>query len=442
MTKNKPLTTQERLDLVRKKKAKESAQQTGAQPAPAKAKSAVQKSKKVLSRAAMALQEKERLEAAKTKVEMIAEGIAKRNKAAAKHESVQRNLDAIAERKVKAPKVAVVPVPKVKEQKPMSRDTSHDIFMARNEERDRQHHILIKQAEGIRKRMQQISGRERTKLAEALRDCYGIFQYIEANREPWKFYELLRSYFKVSQDQRVQSNTPDECLLLRYVLTEKTKKQISEYGTVLRYALDNKIAKNDFVRWYTNTTQTKILALARNSNTASTRDRLIRARQLLLRYFDIREEWPLGVMEYPERLAAQQVHLPDDLIFVICRGVRRFDRGSQSDPTNPSQTQLPQAEVRALHFIPPVIDVTNDLVERLARFLVSRLEHFEDEINDVTGTIWANDMTSFLTECELGAAYKASDRWADRMQAAMAEDQIEFNAQRRSIQKLRKEKRG
>ena len=94
MNKNKPLTTQERLELVRIKKAKESASQTNAQLAPAKTKSAVQKSKKVLSRAAMARQEQERLEVAKTKVEKVAEGIAKQNMTAAKLESVQRNLDA------------------------------------------------------------------------------------------------------------------------------------------------------------------------------------------------------------------------------------------------------------------------------------------------------------------------------------------------------------
>jgi plasmid stabilization system protein ParE len=437
MTVEKPLTTQERLALVRKAQAERAAQQPDAMSLSTKAKSVDNKRKMALSRAAIARQEQEWQEAAKTKVEKVAEGIAKRNKAAAKHESVQRNLDAVAQRKAKAPKIDIAPVPKVKEQQPMSRETSYDIFMARTEERDKQHHLLLKQADGIKKRMQQITNRERTKLAEALRDCYGIFEHIEANREPWKFYELLRSYFKVSQDQRIQSNTPDECLLLRYVLTEKSKKQISEYGTVLRYALDNKIAKNDFVRWYTGTTQTKILAAARGSNTASTRDRLMRARQLLQRYFDIREESPLGVMEYPERLAARQVHLPDDLIFVICRGGRRFDRGSGFNPDDPSQNQLPQAEVRALHFIPPIIDVADEIVNRLARYIVPQLEKYEEEIAKKTQQVWANDLTSYLTESELGTAYNSADKWADRMQAAVAEDQQEFAAQRKKIQKIR-----
>lgn len=442
MTDEKPLTSEERLALVRKAQAERADEQPDAMLSSSKAKPAVQKKKKVLSRAALARQEKERQEASKTKLEKIAEGVAKRNKAAAKHGSVQRSLDAVSERKAKAPRIAIAPVPKVKEQQPMNRETSYDIFMAREAERDRQYHLLLKQADGIKKRMQQITNRERTKLAEALRDCYGIFEYIEGNREPWKFYELLRSYFKVSQDQRIQSNTPDECLLLRYVLTEKSKKQISEYGTVLRYALDNKIAKNDFVRWYTETTQTKILAAARGSNTASTRDRLMRAYQLLQRYFDIREEWPLGVMDYPERLAARQVHLPDDLIFVICRGVRRFDRGSGFNPDDPSQTQLPQAEVRALHFIPPVIDVANDLINRLARYIVPQLEKFEEEIAKKTQQVWVNDLTSYLTDSELGAAYNSADKWADRMQAAAAEDQLEFASQRKKIHKQRKQVRG
>lgn len=441
MTNEKPLTAEERLELFRKKQAERAAQQPDTKPAPAEAKSADKKRKKVLSRAALARQEKEKLEASKTKVEKIAESIATRNKVVAKHGSVQRNLDAVSERKDAAPDLKVASVPKVKEQKPMNRDSAYDIFKARIEERDRQHHILLKQADGIKKRMEKISSRERTKLAEALRDCYGIFEHIESNEEPWKFYELLRSYFTVSQEQRVQSNTPDECLLLRYVLVEKSKKQISEYGTVLRYALDNKIAKNDFVRWYTETTQTKILALARRSNTASTRDKLMRARQLLLRYFDIREEWPLGVMEYPERLAARQVHLPNDLIFVICRGVRRFDRGAVVNQDDSSRTQLSQAEVRALHFIPPVIDVADDLINRLARYIVPRLEDFENEVDEKAERVWANDLTSYLTENELGTAFKSADKWADRMQAAIAEDQVAFAAQRKKIQKLRKQSR-
>jgi len=41
----------------------------------------------------------------------------------------------------------------------------------------------------------------------------------------------------------------------------------------------------------------------------------------------------------------------------------------------------------------------------------------------------------------LGAAYKSADYWADRMQAAMAEDQVAFEAQRRKIQKLRNKSR-
>jgi len=46
-----------------------------------------------------------------------------------------------------------------------------------------------------------------------------------------------------------------------------------------------------------------------------------------------------------------------------------------------------------------------------------------------------------LMERELGAAYRSADRWADRMQAAIAEDQQAFEQQRRKIQKMRNKAR-
>ena len=94
-----------------------------------------------------------------------------------------------------------------------------------------------------------------------------------------------------------------------------------------------------------------------------------------------------------------------------------------------------------MHFIPAIIDVTNDILNRIARHIVPRLELFEKQIEEMSEQAWAHDMTNFLMERELGAAYKSADRWADRMQASIAEDQIEFEKKRKKIQKLRNEAR-
>jgi hypothetical protein len=170
-------------------------------------------------------------------------------------------------------------------------------------------------------------------------------------------------------------------------------------------------------------------------------DMINRSRIALLRYFDIQEQWPLGQFDYPEYLAARQVHLPDDLIFVICRGVRKFNRDVYFDPEDPAATRVPMAEISALHFIPTNIDLTNDLITRIARQLVPYIDEIEEEITQKTEQVWAHDMSNLLMERELGAAYKSADRWADRMQASIAEDQIEFEAQRKKIQKLRNKAR-
>jgi uncharacterized protein YaiI (UPF0178 family) len=80
-------------------------------------------------------------------------------------------------------------------------------------------------------------------------------------------------------------------------------------------------------------------------------------------------------------------------------------------------------------------------MNRIARYIEPRLEYFEAEIQQKSEQVWSTDMTNFLTERELGAAYRSADKWADRMQAATQEDQKAFEEQRRKIQKLRNKSR-
>lgn len=424
------LTTQERIDLIKKgsaaQNAKIAAQLEGLPKKPAKTR--LKKHQKVLSQAALKRLELERQEAAKSKTEKLAESIQNRNIELAKHSSVVKNIDAIHERNARKVTAKLNKIEKVKKAAPMNRDTEYEVIQARMRERDLHHHHILKQAESIRNRLSKLTNRQSTKLQEGLRDCYGIYDFIESGKDSWEFYDLLKSYFKTTLT-KIQSNTPNEGLLVRFVFDQKTTKQISEYATVIRYAREINIAKKDFIKWYTDTTQTRILAMARKQVHTSDEEKLRRARVLLLRYFDIQEEWPLGHFEYPAMLAEKKVHLPDDLIFVVARGVRHYDRGSHI------------ANISALHFIPTIIDVSNDIMNRIARQIVPRLEMFEKEIDEKSEQIWANDMTAYLMERELGAAYKSADRWADRMQASIAENQIEFENRRKKIQKLRNEAR-
>jgi hypothetical protein len=435
-------TNQERVDYVLKASAARNAEiaaQVANEPKKS-AKTTPKKQQKALSKAAQQRLEKERQEAAKSKLEKLAESIKNRSTIAAKHSSVVKQVATVTKRNTPVKTAKVKPVPKVKEQSPMARETAFAIFEARIEQRDKEQHHLLKQAETIRNRLSKLSDREKVKTTEGLRDCYGIYETIENSKDGGQLYDILRSYFKATLE-KIQSNTPDEALLVRFIFSKKSKKQVSEYATVLRYARETGIAKNDFVKWYDDTTQTRILSLARKANTADSQELLKRAKIALLRYFDIQEEWPLGRFDYPEYLAAKQVHLPDDLMFVICRGVRKFNRDTYFDPENPAATRVPMAEISALHFIPTNIDLTNDLITRMARLLAPYIDEIEEQINQKTEQVWANDMTNLLMERELGAAYKSADRWADRMQASVAQDQVAFENKRKKIQKLRNQAR-
>jgi hypothetical protein len=404
-----------------------------------KSKPTVKKQRKVLSQAAQQRLGKERLEAQKTQAQKLSESIKRRNSLLSKHDTVAANLEGVQAAAKKEKNIKLAPLKKIRQKAPMKRDSEFEVFQARLKERSDEIHRLLHQATTIKNRMEVLARRETVKFHEALRDCYGIYEHIKSSPEPYAFYDVLRDYFRMQGT--VQSNSPDEGLLVRFVFTKKSNKQISEYATVIRYALQTKVSKADFIKWYTTTTQTRILQKARKDGNAQLNERLARARVLLQRYFDIREQWPLGEFDYPAMLAEKQVHLPDDLIIVICRGVRRFNRDIAFNGDSPGRSVVPLAAISALHFIPPTIDLANDIMDRIARYLEPRLEHFEEEIQQKTEKVWSNDMTNFLMERELGADYRSADRWADRMQASLYEDQQAFEQARKKIQKLRNKAR-
>jgi len=402
----------------------------------ATAKKTVKKQQKILSQAAQKRLEKERLEAQKTKTQKLAESLKRRSTVLAKHDSVVKNLDEVKAAAKHTVTTTLKPVKKIKQKSPMNRESAFDLWKDKNAETLSTVHKLFKQAVTIQKRVSEMERREAVKLREALRDCYGIYQATQALPDPDAVYGTIKSIFKKT-DVKVQSNTPDETLLVRFIFNGKSNKQVSEYATVIRYAYETKISANGFIEWYQKTTQTRILQKAREAGTSDYKARLARARVLLMKYFDILEQWPLGKFEYPSMLASKRVHLPDDLIFVICRGTEIFNRDTYFDPDQPSRTQVPLASISALYFIPNNIDISNLLTDRIAKLLESHLEFYEQQAQEQIEKVWVDDLTNFLQERELGAAYRSADRWADRIQASIAEDQVTFEKKRKKIQKLR-----
>ena len=134
------------------------------------------KQRKHLSQAAQKRLAEEKLEASKTKAEKLAESIKNRETVGAKHKSVQRHLDDIEERKPKPPQLKPVKPTKVTQLPTMSlaEDNSHIARLLR-ELKDNEQRRVLQSAELIKNRLKKTDKREKTKLAEALRDCYGIY---------------------------------------------------------------------------------------------------------------------------------------------------------------------------------------------------------------------------------------------------------------------------
>ena len=95
-------------------------------------------------------------------------------------------------------------------------------------------------------------------------------------------------------------------------------------------------------------------------------------------------------------------------------GVRKFDRESD------------YADLHINAILPPNLELDELIVNRFAKFIVSKVDHFENEIREKEEKIWAEELQHRLQEAGEEEALKAHQLRADRQQAARFEDELDF----------------
>ncbi len=122
---------------------------------------------------------------------------------------------------------------------------------------------------------------------------------------------------------------------------------------------------------------------------------------------DVFEAQPIASFEMPAWTVENKVHRGGDFIFLLGRGVRRFDRESHI------------ADVRVCFFIPPGIDFEHMVINRLAKHIYNGVLHWEEELEKIEERVWANDLYNYLSDKEAQAAERSLLQWQERMAAAM-----------------------
>ena len=256
-------------------------------------------------------------------------------------------------------------------------------------------------------------------LYKQLQDAYEVYDNVLRSEYCDDFFANLRGAL-YTQGVKIQSNTTDSALIIRYVFGKDTQtKTVHDYSRALEGAQYDGIDTNKFAEWLQRKTLTKVIeeqrAIKKEIETPA--ERLDRARRVILRMLEIRETKPIVKFTTTEHTAERQL-LGKDLGLCVMLGYayRKFGRGDDAL----------DVDINLNFLLPPSLDFEIVIVDKLARYIIRDVEKYEADITDAEEHLWAEDVWERLVaSCDAEVA-KNKEYWANRQQAALAEDQYEF----------------
>ena len=256
-------------------------------------------------------------------------------------------------------------------------------------------------------------------LYKQLQDAYEVYDNVLRSEHCDDFFANLRGAL-YAQGFKIQSNTTDSALIIKYVFGANTQtKTIHDYSRALDGARYDSVDADKFAEWLERKTLTKVIeeqrAIKREIETPA--ERLDRARRVVLRMLEIRETKPIIKFTTIEHTAERQL-LGKDLGLCVMLGYayRKFGRGDDAL----------DVDINLNFLIPPSIDLEITIVDKLARYIIRDVEEYEKNISEAEEQQWAEDVWERLVASCDAEVEKNKEYWANRQQAALAEDQYEF----------------
>jgi hypothetical protein len=279
--------------------------------------------------------------------------------------------------------------------------------------------ILMDWGQRLQKTHKQVS-----KLNSQYRDLlYGFLQEAYAVYKEAQAHELADSLFAnvrgalLKLGIKIQSNTPDASLIVRLVFgADASTKSVSEYGKVMQAAVERGVKSVKFAEWLKQETLTKVLADQRaiEAATENPKDRLERARRVILRLMDLRESKPIITHSTTAHTAAQYLGRHYGLCVAIGHASRRMDRESF------------YADINLSMVIPVSLDFEIYIVDKLARYIIKEVDEYELKINSLSESVWAEELYERLVAAGDEEIDANNEYWSNRQQAQLYEDQQEF----------------
>jgi len=267
-----------------------------------------------------------------------------------------------------------------------------------------------------RKKVIKLNEQYRDLLYKFLQEAYAVYKEAQAHDLADSFFANVRGAL-LKQGIKIQTNTPDAALIVRLVFgADASTKSVSEYSKVLEAAVSRGVKSDMFAEWLKHETLNKVVIEQRAvlKELETPKDRLDRARRLILRLMDIRDAVPLFTHDTTAHTAEKNLGRSYGLCVALGHANRKMDRENF------------YAEMRFSLIMPVSLDLEIYIVDKLARYVMPSLIQYERELEQLSETVWADKMFEYLVAACDAEVAKNNEYWANRQQAALAEDQQEF----------------
>jgi hypothetical protein len=272
-------------------------------------------------------------------------------------------------------------------------------------------------------------------LYKQLQVAYEIYDNVLRSEHCDDFFANLRGAM-YTQGFKIQSNTTDSALIIRFIFGIDTQtKTVHDYSRALDGAQYDSVDTDKFAEWLERKTLTKVIeeqrAIKREIETPA--ERLDRARRVILRMLEIRETSPIVKFTTTEHTAERRLlGSKFGLCLMLGYAYRKFGRGDDAL----------DVDINLNFLLPPSLDLEIVIVDKLARLIIYDVEKYEADIADAEEQQWAENVWERLVASCDAEVEKNKEQWANRQQAALAEDQYEFSKQVKELKIAKKKMKG
>lgn len=259
------------------------------------------------------------------------------------------------------------------------------------------------------KQVHKLDKQYRDLLYGFIQEAYAVYCEVDTHELSDKFYANVRGAL-LDQGIKMQGNTPNAAMVVRLVFgADADKKSISEYSKVMQAAAQQRIEPDRFAAWLKQNTITKVLAVQRAAvkELETPKDKLQRARIMILRLLDIRETKPIITHTTTAHTAEKLLGRHHGLCVAIGHASRHMDRNSF------------YADVNLSMVLPVSLDFEIMIVDKLARYILHNLEYHESQILSLEEHVWADQLYQQLVAAGDAEVDAHAQRWAARQQSVL-----------------------